>query len=353
MTTAQVKAVGLIIPLLIIACSSDSDHTKTEAKQQLSERVDLSHLQRPVLLAADQIQGFSAAKQMDDQTETFHEFAVSAHAQNSDVAQLHQQLKLNPNQVLLFGNWVQRQQQGTLIDSLKGQVLQQAWQLSLNHLRFLKTPPIVIKDAYESTADWQTRLNEQQQKYQQLSQKMQLDLGRLENAANFLGEPMRLNQFPDPWSRMTYDPDQHALSTRLSYPAQLPPDRDEQHEPIIASVINFQVKMPAEQAKKIIELVEETSDNRHYLAYILDFNDGNFRLEKVAIIQVNYKFDDVKAVTVLNPQAVYLQQVDGTGNVLSEQAVLAHQALPFRFKTSISPNSQSDDVGLRNQEAEK
>ncbi|MBP8005894.1 MAG: hypothetical protein KAZ18_03240 [Acinetobacter sp.] len=295
MAQASIWVACLMVPLCVTACSKKDNHVYIpDEAEALSERVQTQSNPVPVLVTAEQLQPLAPTDEVDDGAlESFHQ-QLTNKEQQADWQALRQQLKLKPDQILWLGSQRRRfNEDFNLADLRKADAYPYANQLMIHYFRRLKHPiSIDAQGELETTAAYQQRLAAAQQKHQQLTGKLKVDLSHLELALNATHVPVCFNaEDQDAYNAIEYDADQEMLSLRSSVPyvtekAVLAQAYNPNFDGQQVEVLKVQLHYPLEQAKThLADLKRGTC-----LGYLLQLDAGQ-RLTVKQLILSAYSSD--------------------------------------------------------------
>ncbi|KJV39725.1 hypothetical protein VH98_04375 [Acinetobacter brisouii] len=235
----------------------------------------------PVFVRAAEIPAFAENETLNPTlVDQFHRYLqATENLHKRTVAQLRRQLKLGPDQILIIGSGWGDFQRIDLDFSPQHNVLQQANNLAINYIRFWKSPPVLERGQFETQAAYQQRLVKQQQLYRQLNQQMQVDLGRIEDATNFLTKAVLLNpNSNDRLNRFHYDADHAQLTLRFPLQRVTEDDLVNQTEPV--KVLQLVVDCAPDLAQSMQAVTKEA----YALGIIAKVHQQHYQLQRVVIL---------------------------------------------------------------------
>lgn len=330
MVRTRFFATYFLMSLCLGACSKQSPVDIPSSSDQSSKELD--HLRhRPLLFTAEGIPAFKPSDEINStQIEDFRRY-INASEQQMMLEKLRQQLKLTPDQILVIGLKRPDQEDAQEIDLSDPTLLYRANDLTIDHIRFLRTAQEVPREEFEKKEAYQLRLNKIKEAQQQMTARMQVDLGRLEDALNLISQPIRINLGePDQLNQYSYDVDQE----RLTILAPLAPNTDWglqiQDEPI--KVLHLVAHVTPELAQSIKDRFSPQFE--YVLGFILDRQNEQYSVSGVVVFAQNT--DQGKQLIALGRfTPLVLEVVTMTADqrrIASQSLLNTAFALPFGLK---------------------
>ena len=313
---------------LLIGCGNKQASTESlhpDENAALSQRLEPS--QRPILIEAKAFKPFLRSEQ--DIGSDVSGFRKYIH-QNDRAAllKLRTKLQLKPDQLLVIG---QGQSSGTLIlsDFLQNDLFASANDLVINHVRSLKTPTIGEgKGEFETTEQYQQRQQAEQAKLKKITANLHVDIGRLEDALNYLSAPIRFKvNTTSQGGFANYDADR-----QLVYLQSLSPtDGYMKHPP----TLNLVFSASPENAELIINQLKNDFNERNRLGFVFRMQQGQLLIDRLIVYQSDVDDSYYSSVMTIDPVQLYLaESVVGRADDAQQPAVLPFplkQKLPFQF----------------------
>lgn len=147
---------------LLIGCGNKNASTEVlrpDENAALSQRLEPT--QRPVLVEAKALQPFLNQQQLPEaDVSGFRDYLHGQSGNRSALLQFREKLQLKPNQVLLLG--IEKTNQELLLEFPNNDLFASANDLVINHARMLKTPTGAGKGEFETTEQYQQRIQAEQ-----------------------------------------------------------------------------------------------------------------------------------------------------------------------------------------------
>lgn len=336
MTHARILSACLLLSLCISACSKQDSNTYIpDKKDQLSKRIDLTSAQRPIVIHGQSIAALEGAPSIDETIlQDFQNYIADRKGAKGAFLDLRKQLKLRPDQMLLFGVRSKVQKDTPFVDLSNTDLFSRANTLAIEHLALFKRSSVPEKDPYETTAAYQQRVRTEQQRTQKLTAKSNVDLGRIEDALNFSSRGLELPDSFDALSRIDYDADQALLTVQTSIP-QIRAVELERYDPEAQfQLFSFQVNASAEQAKDIIRIFDARGLAPVYIAFVLDYQPNGIQINRIVLMEYLGIEQEFKLLAQLMPKQIKVQTLNTRLDVLHEQSIALQHLIPFQFGLS-------------------
>ena len=306
MTHVRILTVCLLLPLCISACSKqDSKLYIPDKKYQLSKRIEINTEKRPMVISGQSIPALVAGQQIDEsEIISFQEYIANAEGQKNQFRQLRQQLKLRQDQILLLGL---RGRGAPVVNLADTQMFSDVNTLVINHLRLLKRAQPTLT----------TKLN--------------IDLGRIEDALNLNYQPVNIPTYFDRLNRVAYDTEQGVLTIQTTAPVVHENDLSSQPEDERIQVLRFQGQTSAEQAQNLLDLWQGRVEKPVYLAFVLDYQPQGISIDRIILLDEKGYDSGYSIISQMKPKQIQMQEISPDLNLLHEQSIALHMLIPFRF----------------------
>lgn len=317
---------------LLIGCGNKNASTEVlrpDENAALSQRLEPTH--RPVLVEAKAIQPFLNQQQLpESDVSGFRDYLHGQSGNRSALLQFREQLQLKPNQILVLG--IEKPNQELLLEFLNNQLFTSANDLVINHARMLKTPVAgESKGEFETTEQYQQRIQAEQGTLKKATAHLNVELGRLEDALNYLAYPIAINVLsPSTEDSAQYDADRQIMHIQASS------TNAAGYYDSTVSKLNLVFGASAKDAEIILGNLRDERDKRNYLGFILSMQQGQLVLEQAILYQHNNNDDRYLRLATINPSQLYLTtrplNADESNKALnSEKPYPLKQKLPFQF----------------------
>ncbi|KKW79931.1 hypothetical protein AAV96_06635 [Acinetobacter sp. AG1] len=317
---------------LLIGCGNKNASTEVlrpDENAALSQRLAPTH--RPVLVEAKAIQPFLNQQQLpESDVSGFRDYLHGQSGNRSGLLQFREKLQLKPNQILLLG--IEKPNQELLLEFLNNDLFASANDLVINHARMLKTPVAgESKGEFETTEQYQQRIQTEQGTLKKATAHLNVELGRLEDALNYLAYPIAINVLsPSSEDSAQYDADRQVMHIQASS------TNAAGYYDSTVSKLNLVFGASAKDAEIILGNLRDERDKRNYLGFILSMQQGQLVLEQAILYQHNNDDDRYLRLATINPSQLYLTthplNADESNKALnSEQPYPLKQKLPFQF----------------------
>lgn len=331
---------------LLIGCGNKNASTEVlrpDENAALSQRLEPTH--RPVLVEAKLIQPFLNQQQLSEaDVSGFRDYLHAQEGNRSALQQFRDKLQLKANQILVLG--VEKPGQQSLKEFLNNDLFATANDLVINHARFLKTPVEgQSKGEFETTEQYQQRLQVENAKLKKLTAQVNVDLGRLEDALNYLAAPIPINVLsPTAEDSAQYDVDRQVMHIQTSSTTTA------DYYSSVVSTLNLIFSASVKDAEIILGNLRDERDKRNYLGFIFSVQQGQLRIDQVILYQHNNNDDRYLRLATINPSQLYLSTrpliADESNQSLnSKQPYPLQQKLPFQFglKNYRDPEQQAPE----------
>lgn len=318
---------------LLVGCTPQAQSPEVfvpSEHEAVSRRIE--PIARPILLTGQSLQGFidlniAQATPVSD----FRQYFLSQVGQRVNQQHFRQQLKLKAEHLLLIG----RDDEATfnLQEFVNNDLFASANDLVINHVRWVKTPELIIQDeGFSNSAAYQNNIAQARHEMGKLSQHIFIDAGRLEDALNFLSRPIRLdlNDYTAP-IQVHYDSNTQKLLLQTSS-LYLAGGGEERR-----TYSQWIGRVPPQQAKTIEDVLHAEQDDKTYLGLIFEMTSKKQLVLEQAVVYQRNNIDGQINLIAKFP----LQQLSITRNIAlsgSTQDVLAQQQnlrldqiQPFQF----------------------
>ena len=317
---------------LLIGCGNKNASTEVlrpDENAALSQRLAPTH--RPVLVEAKAIQPFLNQQQLpESDVSGFRDYLHGQSGNRSALLQFREKLQLKPNQILVLG--IEKPNQELLLEFLNNDLFASANDLVINHARMLKTPVAgESKGEFETTEQYQQRIQAEQGTLKKATAHLNVELGRLEDALNYLAYPIAINVLsPSTEDSAQYDADRQVMHIQASS------TNAAGYYDSTVSKLNLVFSASAKDAEIILGNLRDERDKRNYLGFILSMQQGQLVLEQAILYQHNNNDDRYLRLATINPSQLYLTtrplNADESNKALnSEQPYPLQQKLPFQF----------------------
>ena len=317
---------------LLIGCGNKNASTEVlrpDKNAALSQRLEPT--QRPVLVEAKALQPFLNQQQLPEaDVSGFREYLHGQSGNRSALLQFREKLQLKPNQVLVLG--IEKPNQELLLEFPNNDLFASANDLVINHARMLKTPVTGAgKGEFETTEQYQQRIQAEQGTLKKATAHLKVDLGRLEDALNYLAYPIPINVLsPSSEDSAQYDADRQVMHIQASS------TNAAGYYDSTISKLNLVFSASPKDAEIILGNLRDERDKRNYLGFILSMQRGQLVLEQAILYQHNNNDDRYLRLATINPSQLYLTtrplNADESNKALnSEQPYPLQQKLPFQF----------------------
>lgn len=341
MTYVRILTACLLLPLCISACSQQNETLYIpDKKDQLSKRIEVVAVKRPVVILGQSVPTYGTGEDIANQDiiEDFQEYIANTNGKKSQFLKLRQELKLSPNQILLFGLRQSGSEIFTLADT---ELFDYGNILAVDHLRLLKSGTSLEKDPYETTAAYEQRVQTAQQKIKQQTAHLNIDLGLIEDALNFIHKAITIPSSFDSLNYVAYDADQQLLSIQTTVPFVDP--KQSLNERDSFSVIHFQGPASAERAKSLIELWErDRTENPVYITFVLDYQPQGMSINRIVLLEKARDHSGYSIITEMKPKQIQIQKVDKDLKILQDQIIPLHTVIPYRFGFQSEAETQGE-----------
>lgn len=331
---------------LLIGCGNKNASTEVlrpDENAALSQRLEPT--QRPVLVEAKALQPFINQQQLPEaDVSGFRDYLHSQAGNRSALLQFRDKLQLKPNQILVLG--VEKTSQQSLLEFPNNDLFASANDLVINHARMLKTPVAgESKGEFETTEQYQQRLHAENAKHKKLTAQVNVDLGRLEDALNYLAAPIPINVLsPTAEDSAQYDVDRQVMHIQASSTTTA------DYYSSVVSTLNLIFSASVKDAEIILGNLRDERDKRNYLGFIFSVQQGQLRIDQVILYQHNNNDDRYLRLATINPSQLYLSTrpliADESNQSLnSKQPYPLQQKLPFQFglKNYRDPEQQAPE----------
>ncbi|MCR4532409.1 hypothetical protein [Acinetobacter venetianus] len=316
---------------LLIGCGNKNASTEVlrpDENAALSQRLEPT--QRPVLVEAKALQPFLNQQQLPEaDVSGFRDYLHGQSGNRSALLQFREKLQLKPNQVLLLG--IEKTNQELLLEFPNNDLFASANDLVINHARMLKTPTGAGKGEFETTEQYQQRIQAEQGTLKKATAQLKVDLGRLEDALNYLAYPIPINVLsPSSEDSAQYDADRQVMHIQASS------TNAAGYYDSTVSKLNLVFSASPKDAEIILGNLRDERDKRNYLGFILSMQQGQLVLEQAILYQHNNNDDRYLRLATINPSQLYLSTRplnadESNKNLNTEQPYPLQQKLPFLF----------------------
>jgi hypothetical protein len=330
---------------LLIGCGNKNASTEVlrpDENAALSQRLEPTH--RPVLVEAKLIQPFLNQQLAEADVSGFRDYLHAQEGNRSALQQFRDKLQLKANQILVLG--VEKPGQQSLQEFLNNDLFASANDLVINHARFLKTPVEGQgKGEFETTEQYQQRLHAENAKHKKLTAQVNVDLGRLEDALNYLAAPIPINVLsPTAEDSAQYDVDRQVMHIQASSTTTA------DYYSSVVSTLNLIFSASVKDAEIILGNLRDERDKRNYLGFIFSVQQGQLRIDQVILYQHNNNDDRYLRLATINPSQLYLSTRpliadESNQSRNSKQPYPLQQKLPFQFglKNYRDPEQQAPE----------
>ncbi|WP_420001513.1 hypothetical protein ACN19N_13195 [Acinetobacter sp. LF10] len=319
---------------LLIGCGNKNASTEVlrpDENAALSQRLEPTH--RPVLVEAKALQPFINLQQLPEaDVSGFRDYLHSQAGNRSALLQFRDKLQLKPNQILVLG--VEKTSQQSLLEFPNNDLFASANDLVINHARMLKTPIAgESKGEFETTEQYQQRTQAEQGTLKKATANLNVDLGRLEDALNYLAYPIPINVLnPSSEDSAQYDADRQVMHIQVQVSISNPAG----YYDSTVSKLNLVFSASPKDAEIILGNLRDERDKRNYLGFILSMQQGQLVLEQAILYQHNNNDDRYLRLATINPSQLYLSTRplnadESNKNLNAEQPYPLNQKLPFQF----------------------
>ncbi|ENW82231.1 hypothetical protein F909_01308 [Acinetobacter sp. ANC 3929] len=316
---------------LLIGCGNKNSSTEVLSPDEnvaLSQRLEPTH--RPVLVEAKALQPFLNQQQLPEaDVSGFRDYLHAQSGNRSALLQFREKLQLKPNQILVLG--IEKPSQQSLLEFPKNDLFASANDLVINHARMLKTPVTgESKGEFETTEQYQQRIQAEQATLKKATANLNVDLGRLEDALNYLAYPIAINVLsPSSEDSAQYDADRQVMHIQASS------TNAAGYYDSTVSKLNLVFSASPKNAEIILGNLRDERDKRNYLGFILSMQQGQLVLEQAILYQHNNN-DRYLRLATINPSQLYLttrplNADESNKNLNSEQPYSLKQKLSFQF----------------------
>ncbi|GAB01604.1 MULTISPECIES: hypothetical protein [Acinetobacter] len=316
---------------LLIGCGNKNASTEVlrpDENAALSQRLEPT--QRPVLVEAKALQPFLNQQQLPEaDVSGFRDYLHGQSGNRTALLQFREKLQLKPNQVLLLG--IEKTNQELLLEFPNNDLFASANDLVINHARMLKTPTGAGKGEFETTEQYQQRIQAEQGTLKKATAHLKVDLGRLEDALNYLAYPIPINVLsPSSEDSAQYDADRQVMHIQASS------TNAAGYYDSTVSKLNLVFSASPKDAEIILGNLRDERDKRNYLGFILSMQQGQLVLEQAILYQHNNNDDRYLRLATINPSQLYLSTRplnadESNKNLNTEQPYPLQQKLPFLF----------------------
>lgn len=317
---------------LLIGCGNKNASTEVlrpDENAALSQRLEPT--QRPVLVEAKALQPFLNQQQLPEaDVSGFRDYLHGQSGNRSALLQFREKLQLKPDQILLLG--IEKPNQELLLEFLNNDLFASANDLVINHARILKTPVAGAgKGEFETTEQYQQRIQAEQGTLKKATAHLKVDLGRLEDALNYLAYPIPINVLsPSSEDSAQYDADRQVMHIQASS------TNAAGYYDSTISKLNLVFSASPKDAEIILGNLRDERDKRNYLGFILSMQQGQLVLEQAILYQHNNNDDRYLRLATINPSQLYLttrplNADESNNNLNAEQPYPLHQKLSFQF----------------------
>ncbi|MBT48700.1 MAG: hypothetical protein CL491_01160 [Acinetobacter sp.] len=317
---------------LLIGCGNKNASTEVlrpDENAALSQRLEPTH--RPVLVEAKALQPFLNQQQLPEaDVSDFREYLHGQSSNRSALLQFREKLQLKPDQILLLG--IEKPSQELLLEFLNNDLFASANGLVINHARILKTPVAGAgKGEFETTEQYQQRIQAEQGTLKKATAHLKVDLGRLEDALNYLAYPIPINVLsPSSEDSAQYDADRQVMHIQASS------TNAAGYYDSTVSKLNLVFSASPKDAEIILGNLRDERDKRNYLGFILSMQQGQLVLEQAILYQHNNNDDRYLRLATINPSQLYLSTHplnadESNKNLSAEKPYPLQQKLPFLF----------------------
>ncbi|WP_019384823.1 hypothetical protein [Acinetobacter venetianus] len=317
---------------LLIGCGNKNASTEVlrpDENAALSQRLEPT--QRPVLIEAKALQPFIHQQQLPEaDVSDFRDYLHGQSGNRSALLQFRDKLQLKPNQVLVLG--LEKPSQQSLLEFPNNDLFASANDLVINHARMLKTPVAGEgKGEFETTEQYQQRVQAEQGTLKKATAHLNVDLGRLEDALNYLAYPIAINVLsPSSEDSAQYDVDRQVMHIQASS------TNAAGYYDSTVSKLNLVFSASPKDAEIILGNLRDERDKRNYLGFILSMQQGQLVLEQAILYQHNNNDDRYLRLATINPSQLYLSTHplnadESNKNLNTEQPYPLQQKLPFLF----------------------
>ncbi|OJU55088.1 MAG: hypothetical protein BGN93_11525, partial [Acinetobacter sp. 39-4] len=272
---------------LLIGCGNKNASTEVlrpDENAALSQRLEPTH--RAVLVEAKAIQPFLNQQQLpESDVSGFRDYLHGQSGNRSALLQFREKLQLKPNQILVLG--IEKPNQELLLEFPNNQLFANANDLVINHARMLKTPVAgESKGEFETTEQYQQRIQAEQGTLKKATAHLNVELGRLEDALNYLAYPIAINVLsPSTEDSAQYDADRQVMHIQASS------TNAAGYYDSTVSKLNLVFSASAKDAEIILGNLRDERDKRNYLGFILSMQQGQLVLEQAILYQHNNNDD--------------------------------------------------------------
>ncbi|MDR7016093.1 hypothetical protein [Acinetobacter sp. 3657] len=333
MYTYRFLMASVLCSCVLVACSSASEPEqeavvapKPKPSANSSER--LSHqTQSPVIVDAAEVAALTPMAEEED-VGAVQQLIVNLGEPDSRRQSIRKVLSLKPNQILVFGTH-QSKPQYLLSEFAGNSLFATANDLIINRMRTLKTEHHLSKDAFESTAQYQQRVEQRLQRLQELTSQMPIDLEQLEAALNILAHPLMFStsKSDDEKDGFYYDAENQTLYLTASYIRE-PSSRSKHNKVHQFSIVT---SIASNEARDIYDAFISTGQGK--LGLVFNYHNQQLSLDRIiypASYSVVYQFKP-DVVTVKQFETIDGELVAGT---MQQHRIPLHQAFPFKFGLS-------------------
>ncbi len=343
-----VLASALLLPLS--ACSRDSDAGSRTGNDPASPEVNIhagmdlsdlsvngqpatSHMRNssnsssaasPVIVTSNEVTPLSdeESQQVGNFIQYLDEYLTinRVHPELTDLGafeQVRRQVKLPPSQILVVG----KSDGYHLINLTDSDYFTAANNLAIHRLRSKLTLPDSPKDPFETTIQYQRRLQAEQARINQAGQRQQVDLKLMEGVLNYYGKRQILttgNESREEYSSTHYDADSQTLiletEAATSYATQ--------RQASLTARFIITLSCPAEQARTLLA-------DGAIIGFILSYQNQQLSLEKIAIFTRGLTNAPILLGQFV-PKKMVLQQISNSG-ATRDISVPIGQPVPFHF----------------------
>ncbi|MDM1018868.1 hypothetical protein QSV37_00860 [Acinetobacter sp. VNK23] len=317
---------------LLMGCgnkNASTDVLRPDENTALSQRLEPVH--RPVLVEAKALQPFINLQHLPEaDVSDFREYIHGQTGNRSALLQFRDKLQLKPNQILVLG--MEKPGQQPLLEFPNNDLFASANDLVVNHARMLKTPVAGEgKGEFETTEQYQQRIQAEQGTLKKATANLNVDLGRLEDALNHLAYPVPINVLsPSSEDSAQYDADRQVMHIQASSTSNAG------YYDSVVSKLNLIFSASPQDAEIILGNLRDERDKRNYLGFIFAMQQGQLVLEQAILYQHNSNDDRYLRLATINPSQLYLttrplNADESNRNLNTKQSYPLKQKLLFQF----------------------
>lgn len=324
-------------PCMLVACSSASEPEQEEVvvapkpKPSINSSQPLSNqTQSPVIVAAADVAALTLVAEGEDVGEVQHLIVDLEEPDIPDIGDkpLRKVLSLKPNQILVFGNH-RSQPQFRLSEFAKNDLFATANDLIINRMRTLKTEHHLRKDPFESTAQYQQRVEQRLQRLQELTSQMPIDLEQLGAALNILADTLTVHMAEsiDGNEGFRYDAENQILYLTASSIREL--SRGRGHYKV--HQFSFATSVASDDARDIYDDLISTGQGK--LGLVFNYNNQQLALDRI-IYSVSYRNAYQFKPDVVTVKQFEIREGDLVAGTMQQHRIPLHQPFPFKFGLS-------------------